>query len=134
MEADANRLRQVLNNLVKNAQEACVRADKPLIKVTTHCLERGGVRFVDLSIEDNGPGFPAEVKDRLFEPYVTTKARGTGLGLAIVKKIIEEHGGMINAENVEPQGALIVIRLRLLDTGSEPVDREQHGIVRVPEP
>ena len=66
--------------------------------------------LVVLTLADNGPGFEAHLLERLFEPYVTTKAKGTGLGLAIVKKIIEEHGGMIMVENIG-EGALIRVRL-----------------------
>ena len=54
---------------------------------------------------------PEELMARIFEPYVTTKARGTGLGLAIVKKIVEEHQGNIHIENLKPHGALIGISL-----------------------
>jgi nitrogen-specific signal transduction histidine kinase len=61
-------------------------------------------------VQDNGSGFEEAVLGRLFEPYVTTKAKGTGLGLAIVKKIIEEHGGIIWAENIDG-GARVVARL-----------------------
>ena len=68
----------------------------------------GGVRF---SVSDNGAGFPEQVKARVFEPYVTTKAKGTGLGLPIVKKIVEEHSGMIQIENIQPRGARVSITL-----------------------
>jgi nitrogen fixation/metabolism regulation signal transduction histidine kinase len=64
-----------------------------------------------LTIEDNGPGFSADILKKAFEPYVTTKSHGTGLGLAIVKKIIEEHEGIITIENVKNSGALINIQL-----------------------
>jgi nitrogen fixation/metabolism regulation signal transduction histidine kinase len=64
-------------------------------------------------IEDNGPGFSPEVLGRMFDPYVTTKPKGTGLGLAIVKKIIEEHGGRIEAENRTTGGARIRVELPL---------------------
>lgn len=115
VEADAGRLRQVLNNLITNAQEAASRADTGHILVRTQCLEAGGAPQVDLSVQDNGPGFPDEIFDRLFEPYVSTKIRGTGLGLAIVKRIVEEHGGMIRAERIDPQGARVIIRFRTVD-------------------
>jgi PleD family two-component response regulator len=61
--------------------------------------------MIELSVEDNGPGFPATALEQIFEPYVTTKPKGTGLGLAIVKKIVEEHGGRIEAENRPDGGA-----------------------------
>ena len=70
----------------------------------------GELRFLELRVTDNGPGFDDQVMSRLFEPYVTTKVKGTGLGLAIVKKIIEEHGGSILAQNCGP-GACVIIRL-----------------------
>ena len=59
-----------------------------------------------IEVEDNGPGFPSD-RERLFEPYVTTRAKGTGLGLAIVKKIMEEHGGSVELLAGEAGGALV---------------------------
>jgi nitrogen fixation/metabolism regulation signal transduction histidine kinase len=69
--------------------------------VRTQLIESNESPAIELSIEDNGGGVPPDLIDRLFEPYVTSKSKGTGLGLAIVKKIIEEHGGIITAENAE---------------------------------
>jgi nitrogen fixation/metabolism regulation signal transduction histidine kinase len=67
-----------------------------------------------LIVMDNGPGFSAQVLQRVFEPYVTTKVQGTGLGLAIVRKIIEEHGGRIDVSNRRDGGARITILLTRL--------------------
>ncbi|MFK5914615.1 MAG: ATP-binding protein [Woeseiaceae bacterium] len=119
IEADIGRLRQVLNNLIKNALEANqenysesqrnTRDEKIYLK--TRCAEEHACRFVEINITDTGPGIAKEMFDQLFEPYITTKPKGSGLGLAIVKKIVEEHGGMIFAENAEKGGASIIIRL-----------------------
>ena len=100
---DATMLRQVLHNLLKNAQDVLEGRPNSVIhvKITS---ENGMVR---LAISDNGPGFPPELIARAFEPYVTTKRHGTGLGLAIVKKIVEEHRGNIKIEN-QPQGGAVV--------------------------
>ena len=65
-------------------------------------------------ISDNGPGFPAEILPRIFEPYVTTKAKGTGLGMPIVKKIVDEHQGTIEIRNAPEGGARICILLPLV--------------------
>jgi C4-dicarboxylate-specific signal transduction histidine kinase len=65
-------------------------------------------------VDDNGPGIDPDVMGSLFEPYITTKTKGTGLGLAIVKKIVEEHGGMIRAENRTEGGCRFVLRLPVL--------------------
>ncbi len=117
VEADPGRLRQLLHNLVKNAQEALHdRADGELVVETRWAVE-GGEHFIDLCFEDNGGGFPPDIMDHLFEPYVTTKARGTGLGLAIVKKIVEEHHGQIQAFNTDDGHARIEIRFH-----GEPAD------------
>lgn len=104
---DATLLRQVMHNLLRNAEDALAGQPQPEITVRTE-VEGGRVRF---AIADNGSGFPEPLMGRLFEPYVTTKAKGTGLGLAIVKKIVEEHHGMIQAQNVEPHGARVCIQL-----------------------
>jgi nitrogen fixation/metabolism regulation signal transduction histidine kinase len=74
---------------------------------------------VALRVADNGIGFPADIMARVFEPYVTTKAKGTGLGLAIVHKIVEEHGGSIRVENRQPAGALVTIVLPALAVGTD---------------
>jgi nitrogen fixation/metabolism regulation signal transduction histidine kinase len=92
---DPDRLRQVIHNLLQNAQDALSRSSNPKIEVSTEHL--GG--RVWLRIVDNGCGFPEAIINDAFEPYVTTKATGTGLGLAIVKRIIDEHQGTIRIEN-----------------------------------
>ena len=111
IEADAGRIRQLLNNLIKNGIEAVEHQEDGRVEVTTRSLQESGGRFIEILISDNGPGIPDNLFTQLFEPYVTGKARGTGLGLAIVKKIVEEHGGMIRAENQEEGGAAIYVRL-----------------------
>ncbi|MBA3032030.1 MAG: HAMP domain-containing protein [Gammaproteobacteria bacterium] len=128
--ADADQLRQVLHNLIKNASEAmaekagaaagsprgagglaCPAAAKAVVTVTT----KGG-RMAQLTVADNGPGFPAQILARAFEPYVTTKAKGTGLGLAIVRKIVDDHGGTVNLANRTSEqggGAEVSVQLPL---------------------
>jgi len=118
---DATQLRQVVHNLLQNAQDAVGdRAkDAPVarIDVVTEQIryksssgdERTAVR---ISIVDNGPGFAPKILARAFEPYVTSKPRGTGLGLAMVKKIIDEHGGRIDIQNrSDASGAKVSILL-----------------------
>ncbi len=111
IEADDGRMRQLLHNLIKNAFEAMHDQKKQILTIRTRCREKEACQFVEMIMEDNGPGIPEDMLGQLFEPYVTSKIRGSGLGLAIVKKIIEEHGGMIWAENRDGGGARIVIRL-----------------------
>ncbi len=106
IEGDTTLLRQVIHNLLRNAQDAVADAARPEIALQTG-LEDGWVR---LSICDNGCGFPEHLMPRLFEPYVTTKSKGTGLGLAIVKKIVEEHNGKMHIENLAA-GACIGVLL-----------------------
>lgn len=111
IEADPVRFRQVIHNLIKNAQEAVVGEPEKYIKVVTRRLLDKDSILVQIEVQDNGSGFDETFLVQAFEPYVTNKVRGTGLGLAIVKKIIEEHGGNISAENVPDGGARIIIRL-----------------------
>lgn len=111
VEGDQTKLRQTFVNLVKNAQEAGAT------EVTIHCQpdhdQSGSNQQVKLSFNDNGPGFPADMLERIFDPYVSGKPKGDGLGLAIVRRIIEEHGGTINALN-KNQGGCIHILLPML--------------------
>ena len=111
IEADEGRLRQLLHNLFKNALEAVDYAPKAPIEVSTRCMQEANCHFVELQVRDSGPGIPEDMLGQLFEPYVTTKPRGTGLGLAIVKKIVEEHGGVLWAENQRRGGACLTVRL-----------------------
>jgi nitrogen fixation/metabolism regulation signal transduction histidine kinase len=118
---DATQLRQVIHNLLANAQDAMSEraADAPRarIDVTTeaiHYQSAGGGEgtAVRLAIVDNGPGFAPKILSRAFEPYVTSKARGTGLGLPMVKKIVDEHGGRIDIQNRQDgTGASVLILL-----------------------
>ena len=115
VEVDADRIRQILHNLIKNAQEASPDAT---VEVATFV---DAEQMVSLQIRDSGPGFPEHLMPRIFEPYVTSKRRGSGLGLAIVKRIVEEHGGNVQARNCEHRGAEIRIRLPAM---AAPLQRE----------
>jgi len=111
VQGDASQIRQVIHNMLQNAQDALSGAEDGEVRVITR-IE--GER-VALLFRDNGPGFPAEVLAHAFEPYFTTKSRGTGLGLAMVKKIVDEHGGDVRLANRDGGGAEIRIRLRLAE-------------------
>jgi nitrogen fixation/metabolism regulation signal transduction histidine kinase len=123
--ADPLRLRQVIHNLVKNAQEAIEGQDDGRILVSTRKVDDAERPMLEFSVQDNGGGIDNELIGRLFEPYVTTKAKGTGLGLAIVKKIVEEHGGIIWAEN-KNGGARVAARLPLRQ--EEPEEKDTNAI------
>ena len=118
---DAAQLRQVIHNLLQNAQDALGDTHEPSITVTSAVTD-GAIRF---GVTDNGSGFPEHLMKRAFEPYVTTKTRGTGLGLVIVKKIIEEHGGSVAISNIEPHGARVLITLPM----AEPDSREKTTVL-----
>jgi len=108
--ADPNALRQVLNNLVINAQDA-LEGDSGEVIISTRLNE--SAQGISLTIHDNGPGFDPQAIDRIFEPYVTSKEKGSGLGLAICRRIVEEHGGNIRATNLSNGGAAVIISLPL---------------------
>ena len=109
---DVTMLRQVLHNLLQNAQDALDGIKNATIELTT--LKKSDE--VLLIVSDNGTGFPVEILSRAFEPYMTTKNHGTGLGLAIVKKIIEEHKGTITIVNADAQGAIVTVSLPIKST------------------
>jgi len=113
VEGDSTQVRQVIHNLLQNAQDALAGIEAPRIDIVTQ-LRSGRV---ELSVTDNGSGFPENLMKRAFEPYVTTKPRGTGLGLSIVRKIIEEHHGEVTICNVAPRGARVSILLPAANAG-----------------
>jgi nitrogen fixation/metabolism regulation signal transduction histidine kinase len=116
IEADRGRVRQILNNLVTNALEALEGVASPTLEITTRLESGGDAAYSVVTVCDNGPGFQRELLGRVFDPYVTSKPKGTGLGLAIVKKIVEEHGGRIDADNRSEGGARVRVVLPVRDS------------------
>lgn len=104
---DGRQMGQVVTNLVQNAAESMDRRDgkDDGPRVILRLQEEDGRAVIE--VEDNGPGLPVEGRDKLLEPYVTTRKKGTGLGLAIVRKILEDHGGNLVLGDAEGGGALI---------------------------
>jgi signal transduction histidine kinase len=147
--ADRDQIVQVLTNLLQNALEAAATVrDDARVTVSLASAELGGARAgaVVLRVSDNGPGIDPRIRDRLFEPYATTKPEGSGLGLAIVQTIVHEHGGEIRFESSPNEGTVFDVLLpidgpSLLEkapqvtapegdapvatTGSEPVRRSE---------
>jgi nitrogen fixation/metabolism regulation signal transduction histidine kinase len=109
---DPGQLRQVIHNLLQNAQDAVGDESAPALTVSTQYFP--GTGHVRLSVVDNGPGFADHVLSRAVEPYVTTKAHGTGLGLAVVKKIADEHGAKLDMSNRMQDGAIIGAQVSLV--------------------
>ncbi len=113
IDADPGRMRQLLHNLVKNSLEALAEGAGSRLRITTRCHQQTEPTYLELILDDDGPGFPDASMGNVFEPYVTTKTKGTGLGLAIVKKIVEEHNGLIELDSPPEGGARVVVRLPL---------------------
>ena len=110
--AAIRQLGQALTNIVKNAVEAVEEADASEGSITMTLSQ--AVDRVTIAVADTGVGLPLE-RDRIVEPYMTTRARGTGLGLAIVKKIMEDHGGRLSLDDrAEGPGAVATLSLPLL--------------------
>lgn len=131
IEADRGRMRQILHNLLANSMEALEGVEHAEIRVCTRRAVHGGAAAAEIVVEDNGPGFRTDVLGQVFEPYVTTKPKGTGLGLAIVKKIVEEHGGKIEADNGPAGGARVRIELPLAASArTAGPGRDRLGLVR----
>ena len=112
--ADGRMIGQALANVLKNAAESVEARHAQTPRTKGHMVARlvVGSEALAFEIEDNGLGLPQKDRDRLTEPYVTTREKGTGLGLAIVKRIMEDHGGeLVLADARTGQGALAILRL-----------------------
>lgn len=109
---DPDQIKRVLTNLIDNAVAACSKHLEPTINVTTEYDTE--LKTLRLTVADNGIGIPTQDRQRIFEPYYSTKEGGTGLGLSIVKRVIEDHNGYIRALPNEPQGTRMVVELPVL--------------------
>jgi len=105
---DENLCEQVFLNLVQNAYEA-MGSDGGNFRVEVSDAHSNGRKGVQVRLKDTGPGVPAEMREQIFNPFVTTKKTGVGLGLSIVSKIVDEHHGTIRLENSDGKGACFVI-------------------------
>jgi two-component system NtrC family sensor kinase len=104
---DSEQVRQVINNLISNAIDVMPEGGTLTIATTTETLN--AITYVVISVSDTGPGIPEDKLHLVFEPFYTTKVaeHGTGLGLSISRKIIEQHGGFVNAENRDGGGLAV---------------------------
>ena len=112
LEADANQLRQALLNLIKNAVEASTEregAERVVVRVEE--ASQDDTQHVTVAVRDYGEGIDPEIRDRVFEPFFSSKVKGTGLGLAMTQQIIAEHGGALTLESPEGGGALFCLTL-----------------------
>lgn len=129
---DGRQVSRALTNLIKNAAESVTSGRGPNLenfegRVEAEVRDLGGEVRVD--IRDNGPGFPAGLKDRLTEPYVTTRSKGTGLGLAIVQKVMEEHRGALELIDLPDGGALVRLEFNreAVQSGNARSGLKEHG-------
>ncbi len=127
LEADADRLRQILHNLIKNALEASPPETPARIHIETLFVKEPSRDLVEIRTRDFGRGLPENLTDDIFDPQVTTKTKGSGLGLAIVKKIVEEHGGVVWAESQPQGGASVIMQFPVVsgDSRSSPMTQRQ---------
>ncbi|MBO0724838.1 MAG: HAMP domain-containing protein [Blastocatellia bacterium] len=107
---DCEQIKRALVNLIDNAAEAMAEAagDRQITVITREVSERQGLELI---VADTGPGIPPEDRERIFDPYFSTRKRGTGLGLAIVSRIVAEHQGRIRVQDNSPRGARFIIEL-----------------------
>ncbi|HET6582700.1 MAG TPA: ATP-binding protein, partial [Nannocystaceae bacterium] len=117
VDADRQLLKQALVNLVENAVLSAREAGRVPVRVEVATVTREDA--VEIVVDDNGPGIAADRRERVFEPYETTREQGTGLGLAIVKKIVLDHRGEVWVDDSPLGGARFVVRLPLPRAGSE---------------
>jgi len=112
LQLDKDSITRVLINLIKNSIESKKKKTKLNIVIKSQILE--DEQILRMTIVDNGIGFPEDILDQVFEPYITTKSKGGGLGLAIVQNIVEQHDGQVYASNIEPHGARVTIEFSII--------------------
>ena len=127
VDVDGVRIRQILHNLIRNGLEALEHQEDACLTISTHLVRADEHPAVCITVRDNGPGFSGEALEHVFDPYVTTKPKGTGLGLAIVKKLVEEHGGRVEASNASDGGAMLSILLPTDEEAREALLRKETG-------
>jgi signal transduction histidine kinase len=125
LEADAEQLRQLLQNLVGNALEYHREGESPRVRV----YGTGGNDFIQIFVEDNSIGFDEKYLDRIFKPFQrlhgrTSSFEGTGMGLAICRKIVERHGGSITARSIPGEGSTFVVTLPVRQTSTGSGDKD----------
>jgi nitrogen fixation/metabolism regulation signal transduction histidine kinase len=113
LSADSGQVRQLLHNLIANSSEAVSGTEKAKVRITTRVVTRAGSTWLEMELSDQGPGYPPEVLEKPFEPYVTFKTNGSGLGLAICRKIVSDHDGRISISNPAAGGASTRVSLPL---------------------
>jgi two-component system nitrogen regulation sensor histidine kinase NtrY len=111
VEIDRSQMSRAITNLLENATIALKGSNVPTKTITAKTSYNRDIRFARLEIMDSGPGIPQKVKERMFEPYFSTKKGGTGLGLVIVKSIISDHNGFIRVRDNQPTGTIITIEI-----------------------
>jgi len=121
---DTTQINQVMINLLKNAEESLEKKTKAEIKININI----DVQFANITVIDNGKGFPPELIGKATESYVTTSSKGMGVGLAIVKRIVEEHCGVLDISNRLDGGAIIDIKFDLKELNSKAQRLETSGI------
>ena len=115
---DAGQLKEAMVNIIINACEAMEKGGRITITETMDSINKNRDTAV-IRIQDTGPGIPATIQDKVFNPFFTTKDEGTGLGLSICFNIISEHGGCLVLDSQEGQGTCFTITL--------PVKKDVHG-------
>jgi signal transduction histidine kinase len=123
--ADAEQLKQVIINLLKNAAEATPEGGE--VRVSAGVIDVDGRPMVAVRIRDTGPGIPEDVRERIFEPFFTTKNDGTGLGLAIAARIIAQHGGRLVLENTSHQGTTFGVWIPVAERASASAQEQLPG-------
>lgn len=116
VQADPEQLKEVFVNIIVNACEAM--GSRGSIFISEEVVTESSGKVAVVKLRDTGPGLSGEIRDKIFQPFFTTKDEGTGLGLSIVFRIIEEHGGRVEVESAEGEGTTFIIKLPIKETGS----------------